>query len=1204
MFASGSKDFSKAPDAAAKAPFVQNDRGLAPWQKELQKRKATGAATPKWQGEKSAEEENENMIIDDDEDAAALFFTGGTNKPQSPSTKTGASWQKELQTRKAAGAATPKWQGKKSAEEENENMIIDDDEDAAALFFTGATNKPQAPSTKTGETSFNSVDSHDDNDDAAALFYKPAATNKPQSPSTQTGGTSFNSVDSHDDNDDSAALFYKLAATNKPQSPSTKTGGTSFNYVDSHDDNDDAAALFYTPAAPDSQSDSESDPSFGGEKQTTVESTAPGDDAAKLVHAAASSIDSDSAESSKSSSASDSDSTESSKSSSASDSDSAKSSASERNEIELVSSSPLEAELAQASSSGSETTESSSEDGEKQVALNIPEETLSDTGDSAESSASERNEIELDSSNPLEAEFAQASSSASETTESSSENGEKQVSFSLNVLAETLLDTGDLEGRGSEYVTYEHSEVFEEASYQDGAEAEEFEFIEVSEDDEEVEEEVLEEVLIAEEGDPVENEEEELIIKTDDSATSDQIVEEPEEQAGTSPQHAILAELEIVESQMREYINSVTHPTSERSIPSQPSSVPWVMPYDEDRDSLASYASYVRSTIAEKPSFDQNSYIQPRFDQSSYMPAGVLDPGDMEVARSVTYSSSEQSSSIPWMIPYRELDSWANPVRELKATKTQEKATKEKDYEHQSTADQSRTMPASMSKRSQEDPPQLKPLNTMPSSKKKRPRKELPDSDASISMQVYRTSVPDPSRDTELWYHPGFSYLAQDSKTRARAASDGSKKSPNESLNGSTETAQAIVSDAEVVTYVYNTSIPKYSRTTRLPEPKKGAISESYASEKSKYPSPKDHSSRAASIPNSDDADSRWKYINFPCSIRRNSFPWVPDDEADDLSQVLNYESAAVSSAHSHTSSESSSSASNQTGKYKDTFDRRDVQKASPPRKEQKKATPTNVVRSKAGRITIALDPETFTYIPDQEESSRSLRSIREGGVTRASTCWEKMGYVFLCLCLILVPSGIAVTLILTKDDIDTSSTNVESNATLLPRSPTMAPTTLVPTSSSPVPIPTKIPTTMPATVPTEMPTAPDPPPEDLLFRLLASFSADDGESLRDRSTPQFAAMQWLRTPEGNQGVYNDEIFLQRYVLATLYFATQGHGWNFNDMWLTNANECEWFSSGNQWPCDSDGMVVELNLENNGLQGSIPKEIDLLFQLGKRFLTS
>jgi hypothetical protein len=33
-------------------------------------------------------------------------------------------------------------------------------------------------------------------------------------------------------------------------------------------------------------------------------------------------------------------------------------------------------------------------------------------------------------------------------------------------------------------------------------------------------------------------------------------------------------------------------------------------------------------------------------------------------------------------------------------------------------------------------------------------------------------------------------------------------------------------------------------------------------------------------------------------------------------------------------------------------------------------------------------------------------------------------------------------------------------------------------------------------------------------------------------------------------------------------------------------------------------MVVELNLENNGLQGSIPKEIDLLFQLGKRFLTS
>jgi len=91
--------------------------------------------------------------------------------------------------------------------------------------------------------------------------------------------------------------------------------------------------------------------------------------------------------------------------------------------------------------------------------------------------------------------------------------------------------------------------------------------------------------------------------------------------------------------------------------------------------------------------------------------------------------------------------------------------------------------------------------------------------------------------------------------------------------------------------------------------------------------------------------------------------------------------------------------------------------------------------------------------------------------------------------------------------------------------------------------------------------------------------------------------MRWLRTPSGFGGVSSDDDFLQRYALATLYYSAGGDGWAANDGWLTDASACKWFSSSGRWPCDDDGMIVELNLPSNGLVGSLPNEIGILSQL-------
>lgn len=110
---------------------------------------------------------------------------------------------------------------------------------------------------------------------------------------------------------------------------------------------------------------------------------------------------------------------------------------------------------------------------------------------------------------------------------------------------------------------------------------------------------------------------------------------------------------------------------------------------------------------------------------------------------------------------------------------------------------------------------------------------------------------------------------------------------------------------------------------------------------------------------------------------------------------------------------------------------------------------------------------------------------------------------------------------------------------------------------------------------------------------LLSNVSFDDGAALSTPSTPQNDALNWLAN-NTNLANYNDEKKVQRYVLATLYYSTNGDSWWRNTSWLTDKDECVWYNDAQGPFCSSDGAVVELTLFENNLVGTIPEEVALL----------
>jgi len=125
--------------------------------------------------------------------------------------------------------------------------------------------------------------------------------------------------------------------------------------------------------------------------------------------------------------------------------------------------------------------------------------------------------------------------------------------------------------------------------------------------------------------------------------------------------------------------------------------------------------------------------------------------------------------------------------------------------------------------------------------------------------------------------------------------------------------------------------------------------------------------------------------------------------------------------------------------------------------------------------------------------------------------------------------------------------------------------------------------------------------PEDVfLFDFLVAKSLDEGVQLRNHKSPQYNAFRWL---SGNLYLssYSDEVKIQRFAMACIFFSTNGNEWTNNQNWLSDQDECEWFSRVAELPidavCDIDHHVITLDLDYNNLQGQLPGEISLLRRL-------
>jgi hypothetical protein len=173
--------------------------------------------------------------------------------------------------------------------------------------------------------------------------------------------------------------------------------------------------------------------------------------------------------------------------------------------------------------------------------------------------------------------------------------------------------------------------------------------------------------------------------------------------------------------------------------------------------------------------------------------------------------------------------------------------------------------------------------------------------------------------------------------------------------------------------------------------------------------------------------------------------------------------------------------------------------------------------------------------------------------------------------------------------------------------------------------IPTKTPAMATGTASDELSSSQAPAPMSREEHVLSLFSDDINLLITENlDSPQSKAFHWLLEDlEEHIESLPDDIIKQRFVLASFYFATNGDRWFNNTNWLKHdVHECQWFTqpsfalkhtiskliptymdafhpSSEPTPtiCDNKGLYQHLWLDQNALEGVLPKELFLLTSL-------
>jgi len=116
---------------------------------------------------------------------------------------------------------------------------------------------------------------------------------------------------------------------------------------------------------------------------------------------------------------------------------------------------------------------------------------------------------------------------------------------------------------------------------------------------------------------------------------------------------------------------------------------------------------------------------------------------------------------------------------------------------------------------------------------------------------------------------------------------------------------------------------------------------------------------------------------------------------------------------------------------------------------------------------------------------------------------------------------------------------------------------------------------------------------------LLNGASADGGTARETEGTPQFVASEWILNNNPQLAEFSADRILQRYALATLYHSTNGPTkWGDRELWITEADECEWVDVICEDTNEVDeGVVTNVVIAENGLEGEVPPEMGMLTNL-------
>jgi hypothetical protein len=108
--------------------------------------------------------------------------------------------------------------------------------------------------------------------------------------------------------------------------------------------------------------------------------------------------------------------------------------------------------------------------------------------------------------------------------------------------------------------------------------------------------------------------------------------------------------------------------------------------------------------------------------------------------------------------------------------------------------------------------------------------------------------------------------------------------------------------------------------------------------------------------------------------------------------------------------------------------------------------------------------------------------------------------------------------------------------------------------------------------------------PREVLFQSKLEHLLSDKSDFSDPLTPQYAALAWLANEDPAAVDEADQGRLEiRFVLATLYFSTEGSMWNDDLQFLSGLHECNWASPSTEQgvSCDWNGQVTSITIGKN-----------------------